>query len=290
MPNPAILTAVEGDDPCGADLAYSQEIFEYGRALENIRNEDAESVVEGELVAGNSLTPHDVIEMAEALSSKSKSISVIAPYVEASWMADGLPAFAEALEDMVTVAETWPGADDGVYPRADEEDGDLGMRAAPLGRLINNIPGLAHRIGWGGDVLLAQQLETDKLLRGVFEHWKERLEPAFGPDLPSCEQAWTSLFKLISGLSSGAGGETEQGGGDIPGVVQAATADAWDTLERATALMTEQDRHSPALPVLQLLVSWRPMGIVEIASSMKASGISLEQLLEAIKKNLASGN
>ena len=48
--------------------------------------------------------------------------------------------------------------------------------------------------------------------------------------------------------------------------------------------MTRQDRHSPALPVLQLLAGWRSFDIVEIADAMKQSGISLEQLLESVKK------
>ena len=290
MTNPAIVTAIEGDDPCGKDLAHTQEMFAFGRAFEAVRSLEIESVVEGELVSSNDPTPQDVISMAESLSAKSKSIAVVAPYVEACWLAGGLPAFAEAMEDLAVVAETWPDGKDGVYPRADEEDGDLGMRAAPLGRLINGVSGLVRRVGWGGDVSLAQQIETNRLLRGVFENWRERLSPAFGSELPSCEQAWSNLYQLIGSLASESGTEDGQDGAETPFSAKATVADAWDTLERAVALMAEQDRHSPALPVLRLLASWRPMGIIEIAETMKSSGVSLEQLLDSVKKNMARGN
>ena len=286
MTNPVIVDPVAGNDPCGTDLAHTQDMFGFGHALETVRAMDAESVVDGELAPSNAPTPHDVISMAETLSAKTKSIAVIAPYAEASWLAAGLPAFAEAMEDLVAVAQSWPDGRDGVYPRADEEDGDLGMRAAPLGRLLNGIPALVQRIGWGGDVALTKQMETDRLLKGVFESWRERLEPAFGPELPSCEQAWSSLRQLTVGLSRQTGTEPEQNGEAAPGGAQPIAADAWETLERAAALMAEQDRHSPALPVLHLLASWRPMGIIEIAETMKASGVPLEQLLDSVKKNL----
>lgn len=287
MTNPAIVAAVEGGDPCGADLTYTQELFMFDRACETIRSLDIETIIDGELASASATSPLDVISMAESLSAKSKNMAVIAPYVEVCWLAEGLPAFAEAMEDLVAVAEAWPGAEDGVYPRADKETGDLEMRAAPLGRLLNAVAGLAQRVGWGGDVPLARRTETDRLLRGVFENWRERLEAAFGSELPSCERAWSSLTPLIGGRAPEEGTGAGADGAATADGTQAVAADAWDTLERASALMAKQDSHSPASPILQLLVSWRPMGIIEIAETMKSSGVSLEQLLDSVKKNMA---
>ena len=71
-------------------------------------------------------------------------------------------------------------------------------------------------------------------------------------------------------------------------VAEPARTDAWDLVERAAEAMAGQDRHSPALPVLRMLVGWRSLDIIDIAGVLKRSGISLEQLLESINKQQAS--
>ena len=73
-------------------------------------------------------------------------------------------------------------------------------------------------------------------------------------------------------------------GSDAPvSVALPEAADPWNLIDRAVKRMMVVDHHSPALPILRLLASWRDVGIIEIADTMKASGISLEQLLESIK-------
>ena len=66
--------------------------------------------------------------------------------------------------------------------------------------------------------------------------------------------------------------------------------DAWDAIERAMTLMVEQNRHSPAVPVLRLLLGWRELDLVEISQRMRTAGISLEQLLDSIKSQLDAGH
>jgi len=62
----------------------------------------------------------------------------------------------------------------------------------------------------------------------------------------------------------------------------------WDLVERAAQLMRVQGRHSPALPLLELMVRWRGLGLVEIAQGMRSAGVGMEQLLDAVQKQLGS--
>ena len=48
--------------------------------------------------------------------------------------------------------------------------------------------------------------------------------------------------------------------------------------------MVTQDHHSPALPILRMLMGWRDLDIIQIAEQMKSSDLSLEQLFDAIQK------
>ena len=48
--------------------------------------------------------------------------------------------------------------------------------------------------------------------------------------------------------------------------------------------MVEQDHHSPAVPLLRLLAGWRSLEIIDIVEKMKASGVTLEQLMESVKR------
>ena len=89
---------------------------------------------------------------------------------------------------------------------------------------------------------------------------------------------------VASDASDGLAGEVEAAGTEPGALASAPAVSVWDLIDRAAEQMTRQDRHSPALPVLQLLAGWRSFDIVEIAAAMKQSGISLEQLLESVKK------
>jgi predicted component of type VI protein secretion system len=288
MSDAIFLTPVGGDDPCGPDLRWDPVFLQLSQALDAAVAQESDSIVDAKVADAGASTPtfEDVVEMARTLSTRTKDLRVLAIYVEARWRDEGLAAFADAMEDLVAVVETWPGLDGGVHPRADEEDGDLALRAAPLGRLLILVPVLTDAIGWGTHLEISDRLEAGAALRGVFEAWNDRLDPAFGPDLPPCMEAWGALQKLLAGDAPGVeqGGEEATGTG-MPGAALP-TGDAWDVVEHAAELMAKQDRHSPALPVLRLLASWRSLGIIEIVDAMGTSGVSLEQLLESIKRQL----
>ena len=283
MANPTFLTPVAGDDPCGPDLRWDPAFIGLVDALAAAAAEDEGSVLEAEVRQPDRRTFDEIVGMAAALSARTKDVRVLAVHAEASWRDGGLAAFADAMEDMAAVLETWPGPADGVHPRAG--DGDLGERAAALGRLLHRIPALAASIGWSADTTMQRKVESSTTLRGVFGRWKDRIEPAFGAaDLPSATDAWKSLQGLLvapegpDGLADGTEVPAAEPGTPAPAV------DVWDLVDRAAEQMVRQDRHSPALPVLQLLAGWRTLDIVEIADAMKQSGISLEQLLESVKK------
>ena len=281
MANPKLLTPVAGDDPCGPDLRWDTAFTGLMDALAAAAAEDEGSVVDAEVRRSDRRTFEEIAGMAAELSARTKDVRVLAVHAEASWRDGGLAAFADAMADVVAVFETWPDPADGVHPRA---DGDLGERAAALGRLLNRIPELAASIGWSAETDAQRKVECSATLGGVFDRWTDRLEPAFGPDLPSPSDAWRSLQGLVvaSDESDGLAAEMDSAMSE-PGV-PAPAADVWDLVDRAAERMARQDRHSPALPVLRLLSGWRSLDIVEIADAMKQSGISLEQLLESVKK------
>lgn len=282
MANPVLLEPVPGDDPCGPDLRWDQDFLALAQALENLNssNEVIDGTVQGEVET----TYADIVSDAESLSAKTKDLRVLGIYAEARWRGAGFGAFAEAVEDLATAVETWPDPDAGLHPRADPEDGDLLERAAPLAALLGRVPALAATVGFGAELTIAQRLAAGSSMRVIFEQWESRFEPAFGMDLPSARDAWKALQDMLGGLV--APPEEDDGGDDGEAALMMAMpepVDAWDTVERAAELMAEQDRHSPALPVLRLLASWRTLGIMEIATAMKQSGVSLEQLLESIR-------
>lgn len=291
MTSPVLLAPVSEDDPCGPDLRWDQEFMALSQQMTNLVKENA--TVEGEAVQdGDGASFSDVVDDAETLCGKTKDLRVLCIYVEARWRAQGFGAFAEALEDMVSVIDAWPDGATGVHPRADPDDGDLQERAAPLGGLINRIPALVASVGLGRQLSTADRFAAGATLRNVFEDWDSRLEPAFGPELPSGREAWEALKNLIGGQvaapnGGGGGGATMEDMG-LVAATTAPPADAWEVIESASRLMAEQDRHSPALPVLTMLSTWRSQDLIEIAEAMKRSGVSLEQLLDSIKKQTTS--
>ena len=284
MPNPRLLAPIAGDDPCGPDLRWDPAFMGLMDAMSAAGREDEGSILEAEVVQSGARSFEDIVELAVDLSARTKDMRVLAVYAEAAWRDGGLAVFGDALEDVAAVLETWPGPADGVHPRADEVDGDLGERAAALGRLLKRIPDLATTVGWGAETTRQRKVESSVALKGVFGSWQGRLDAAFGSNLPSSTEAWRSLRALVvdSAPSDGAAGEENAA---VPGEGTAAPVlDVWDLIDRAVEQMGRQDRHSPALPVLQLLAAWRSLDIVEIADSMKQSGVPLEQLLESVKK------
>ena len=271
------------EDPCGPDLRWDAQFLSLSDLTEEALSSEVESIVDAEVAETSSAASfEDILEAAEKLLAKTKDLRVFAIYAEASWHQNGLAGFASALETLVVALETWPEGDTGIHPRADEFDGDLGERIAAMGRLLNKVPPLAATIGWGASDA-TQRLEAASLLRGVFSSWGDRVDAAFKSESPSAKEAWVSVQALTSGLETeDAQGTDQSGPTDAPAVQQ--TVDAWDLIDRALEQMMLQDHHSPAIPILRLLATWRRLTIVEIIDGMKPSGVSLEQLMESIKR------
>ena len=185
---------------------------------------------------------------------------------------------------MATVVEQWPGGEDGIHPRADEYDGDLGERAGALGRLVNQVPGLVATVGWGGTTGDEARAAAALALRETFGRWTNRFEVAFGSDLPSSGEAWRSLQTLVG---TGVAASTDRV--EAEAAAAPPPTDAWDLIDQALARMMEQDHHSPAVPVLRLLASWRSGGIIDIVERMRPSGVTFEQLMASVKQQTTDG-
>ena len=267
------------------DLRWEPEFQELIQALDLAVSADREGIIEGAQQESNVATFEDVVNMAETLSGKTKDTRVLAIHAEAMWRGHGLAAFAEAMEDLVAVVSTWPDPDSGVHPRADPEDGDLGDRAAPIGRLMNSVPGLAATVGWGSNPIeIAERQAASAALIALFDNWSERFETACGPSLALPRESREALAPLLGVESQEQDDATAEQA--QPGVQARPSADAWELIELSSELMIKQDHHSPAVPVLRMLMSWRSLDITEVAEQMKPSGVSLEQLLESIKRQL----
>ncbi len=285
----AVPTPISEADPCGPDLRWDPAFMSLLQEFENSLALGSDAVVDGK-VAEARHTFDDFFEEIRKLCTRTKDLRILAVYVEASWRAGGLPGFAKALTALVAAVEAWPDPDQGIHPRADEEDGDLSERGASLGKMINRLPTLAATVGWGEQsTSVTERLEVATALRELFENLGPRLAPAFGDELPTMGEAWGAIRKLLGQQSSVTGeSEAEDDVGAGVGPAPPQPTDAWDTVERAMELMAAQNRHSPAVPLLQLLASWRSLGIVEISEAMRMSGVSLEQLLDSVKKQLAA--
>ena len=283
MSNPAVLEPVAEDDPCGPDLRWDADYQAVAQTFETLLAQEV-SVANAEVVETSQGTFEDIVLSAESLCRKTKDIGVLAIYAEACWHDQGLAAFADAMVDIVAVAEQWAHPTTGVHPRADPEDGDLSERASPLGKLLLRIPTLAATVGWGRrepDSSIRQ--EAADQLQTVFNDWNERLEPAFGRQLPSKQDAWSALGSLL-GSHLDRMDTFEEGDEELTRTTQASTLDPWDLIERAAQQMERQHRHSPALPILRLMATWRSRDIVEIMQSMSETGLQLEQVLQSMKQ------
>ncbi|MXX06149.1 MAG: hypothetical protein F4Y22_11405 [Gammaproteobacteria bacterium] len=281
MASETLLGPIEGDDPCGPDLRWDPDFMAADQLLENMILREGASVVQGETVAPDPQTG-ELDEKISLLCERTRDIRVMAIRAELAWRRGGLSEFAEAMEDVVALAERWPDPDAGLHPRADPDDGDLGERAAALGKLLNRAPNLAATVGWGAsEPPLEARQRAATVLRGVFDRWTSRLEPAFGGEVPARDNAWKAIEEML-GEPTLSGAEAVGEGEQAP----AASTDAWVLVERAMEAMAVQDRHSPALPILRLLLNWRAVDILEIAESQRTSGVSLEQLLDSVRNQL----
>ena len=247
------------------------------------------AVVGAETVAMQSASFDDIRDEALSLSRNTKDVGVLAVYAESSWRHHGLAEFASAMEAAVKVMEKWSDPNRGVHPRADEDDGDLGERGAALGRLVRQIPELVATVGWGKESDTIGREDTAATLTGIFEAWTARLDACFGRELVPPKEAWRALQSLLVGVGSQSGdGEAGDPASSDTGSPSIAPVDVWDLVDLTIARMSEQNRHSPALSVLRLVSEWRDLELTEISERMKSSGVSIEQLMDAVRKQIAA--
>ncbi len=246
-------------------------------------------VVEGSRIEDDDTKFEDIIRMAEALCERTKDLRVLCTLAEATWRDAGVAAFADVFADMLGAVENWFDPDTGIHPRADEEDGDLGLRAAPLAGLLLRIPVLASTVGWGraGEPDQETRNVVAATLGATFAQWDDRFTPAFGPELPSELPAWRALSKFaVAGDVDDPNLAPADDGSQPAAASGGAEPDYWTLMERAAAQMERVTHHSPVLPLLHMALSWRDKDLIAIAESMRPSGISLEQLLSSIKQQL----
>ena len=291
MADTLISTPVEGSDPCGEDLRWDPDFMNVMSRFDALVAQEREGVVEGDLASSDAVDVDRFIVSVDRLCERTKDLRLLAVRAEVLWRGRGLAAFADALEELVAAAGRWPDPASGIHPRADPDDGDLGERVAPLARLLATARPLVAIVGWGRTPTLDERLAAGSALKGVFDAWSSRLEPAFGDDVPSRSDAWEAIGTLLPAAAPAAGEDESADPPSRPAELgtSAPPADAWDLMERAAELLATQDRHSPALPVLHLLLMWRPLGIIEIAGGMRQSGVTLEQLLDAVHSQLSGG-
>ena len=290
MTSEELLQDVTENDPCGPNLQWDPAFTELRSAAGKV-TADKGDVIEASKASPEAKPAAEIIAMADALLRRTKDVRVLATRAELSAQANGLAGFAQAMEELAQVVEKWPDPNHGIHPRADESDGDLGERAAPLGKLVYGLPGLIATTKWSE----ADNEETKRVavrqLKSVFEHWKERLGPAFEPELPVVREIWQTLSARLPKEQDTDGDETEQGNErsstEEDRRWKSAKRDVWDVIEEAATRMEVQDRHSPARLLLEVMAGWREMNLIEIADAMKESGISLEQVLESAKKQRA---
>ena len=290
----AMLEPVSVDDPCGPDLRWEPEVLQLQTSLSMLLADDDPAVV-GARTASGPVTADDVMRTTSGLLRRTKSIFIMGVQAQARWVRDGLGGYAEAMEQLVLSVEAWPGPHDGIHPRADLEDGDLGERASAFARVVADAPHIAATIGWG-------RLE-DPILRGhaaaalsdLFTQWSSRLAGALGDEPPPDAQAAWRAIRTIRGFeqSLAESGATDPGAtvdSDAPSAHSppSASRDAWQLLAIAAERMQEQSPHSPAVPMLQLVLRWQGMDLAQISeTSRNANGqMGIDQMMDWAKKQL----
>ena len=290
----SLLTPVSGSDPCGPDRRWDPEFTSLLSDFEAATADTEGAVVGAETADDAGVSLDSLLVRADGLLATTKDIRVLSIRAEVAWRQRGLEGFHDALEDMLQLLARWPDPREGIHPRADDEDEtDLGERAAPLAKLLHRVPSLAATVGWGNTPESPERLTIAARLQDLFASWTSRTQAALGGDAPTATTAWRALLAVLAPVLTHAGhddaGEADRG----EERTEAATArgiapesDAWDVLERACELMAKQSPHSPAIPALRVVASWRNLDILELANRLKPSGITLEAQLDAYRKYL----
>lgn len=279
---------IPGDDPCGPDLQWDPELMALDQTMDGAVAENVD-VVEGSRIADDETKFEDVVRMAEALCGRTKDLRVLCTLAEATWRDRGVAAFADVFAEMLAAVENWSDPETGIHPRADEDDGDLGLRAAPLAGLLLRVPVLANTVGWGrpGEPDQETRNTVAATLSSSFSQWDERFEPAFGPELPSELPAWRALSKYaVAGDVDDPEMAPAEDGAEPAATTGGKEPNYWELMERAAKQMERVTPHSPALTLLHIALSWRDKDLIAIAEAMQPSGITLEQLLSSAKQQL----
>jgi len=117
----ALLSPIEGDDPCGG-MSRFDPIFD---EIKKARSEENRDAIEGGAVQADWRLV--IARTGEALQSRAKDLMLAAYLTEALSEAEGFAGFRDGLRVVTGLLERfW----DGVYPRIEEED--LDRRLAPL--------------------------------------------------------------------------------------------------------------------------------------------------------------
>ena len=289
-----LLAPVSDDDPCGRDLRWSPAFTSFLSDFEAATS-DAEGIVVGaEAVDDGDISFESLLRRSDSLIESTKDIRILAIRAEIAWHERGLEGFLIALEESLEALAQWPDPRAGIHPRADDEDdSDLGERAAPLAKLLHRVPALAATLGWGNTPESPERLATATRFESLFANWAARTQAALGNDAPSASAAWQALKPVLAPVLAQAGSDAGIETGREQKGPQARTSqgavpdsNAWDVLERACELMAKQSPHSPAIPALRVVASWRNLDLLEVAHRLKPSGITLEAQLDAYRKYL----
>jgi type VI secretion system protein ImpA len=126
----ALLTAVAGTDPCGADLEYGDPAFvELGRAAEG----KAEQQIGSTIIPAEPPDWKVVARQANELFGRTKDLRIAAHLARALLNTEGLKGFADGLTVIDRMIQTYW---DGLHPRLDpEDDNDPTMRVNILATL-----------------------------------------------------------------------------------------------------------------------------------------------------------
>ena len=147
MTGEELLQNVTENDPCGANLQWDPAFIDLRSAMEKVSSETGD-VIDASKASPEAKPVVEIVAMADALLRETKDLRVLTMRAELSAQAKGLSGFAQAMEELAQVVEKWPDPQHGIHPRADESDGDLCERAAPLGKLVYGLPGLIATTKW----------------------------------------------------------------------------------------------------------------------------------------------
>ena len=291
-----MLEPVTADDPCGPDLRWEPEVLQLQTSLSMLLADDDPAVV-GARTASGPVTADGVLRTTTGLLRRTKSVFIMGVQAQAHWVRDGLGGYVEAMEQLVLSVEAWPGPHDGVHPRADLEDGDLGERASAFARVVADVPHIAATIGWGRLEDPTLRAHAAAALSDLFSQWSSRLAGALGDEPPPDAQAAWRAIQAIRGFEQ----SLAERGGVAPGPISdedsasrtslaRASRDAWELVALAADRMQEQSPHSPAVPMLRLVLGWQGMDLAQISqASRDANGqMGIDQMMDWAKKQIAA--